>query len=262
MKDPPELYYDAVCLANAFKKKGNLGTHFNWKDLGIQVGLCFNSLPSNVNFLNGPLQGVHLTENDEKEENEVVRGLEGEFIDIDILDEGNIDSKNDNDSDYLDEVIIYEGSGSEDSLKDCVEENVAVREEKKRKRIVHEGGRKKTGSIDRTDENKESVKGETDNNVEVLLKGKVATVQDLFTRERKNIKVDGISYSSGIAIETRRNKKIIEYKKVYRCLMVMNKRNKKEGWRILASHRDTSNTDYVGCEGRMEGFFLKDRYWF
>ena len=44
--------------------------------------------------------------------------------------------------------------------------------------------------------------------------------------------------------------------------MVMNKRNKKEGWRILASHRDTSNTDYVGCEGRMEGFFLKDRYWF
>jgi hypothetical protein len=158
--------------------------------------------------------------------------------------------------------IIYEGSGSEDSLKDCVEENVAVREEKKRKRIVREGGRKKTLSIDRTNENKESVKGETNNNVEVLLKGKVATVQDLFTRERKNIKVDGISYSSGIAIETRCNKKIIEYKKVYRCLMVMNKRNKKEGWRILASHRDTSNKDYVGCEGRMEGFFLKDRYWF
>ena len=76
LKDPPELYYDAVCLADAFKKKGNLGTLFNWKDLGIQVGVCFNSLPSNVNFLNGPLQGVHLTENDEKEENEVVRGLD------------------------------------------------------------------------------------------------------------------------------------------------------------------------------------------
>ena len=44
-------------------------------------------------------------------------------------------------------------------------------------------------------------------NIEVVLKGKVATVWDLFTRERKNIKVDGISYSSGIPIETTRNKK-------------------------------------------------------
>jgi hypothetical protein len=154
LKDPPELYYDAVHLANAFKKKGNLGTHFNWKDLGIQVGLCFNSLPPNVNFLNGPLQCVHLTENDEKEENEVVRGLDREFIDFDILDEGNIDSEKDNVSDYLDDVIIYEGSGSEESLNDCVEENVVVREEKKRERTVSEGGRKKTASIERTDEKK------------------------------------------------------------------------------------------------------------
>jgi hypothetical protein len=67
---------------------------------------------------------------------------------------------------------------------------------------------------------------------------------------------------SGIAIETRRNKKIIEYKKVYRCLMVLNKRNRKEGWSILARHRDSSNKYFVGCKGRMEGFFLKDRYWF
>ncbi len=109
MKDPSELYYDAVRLADAFKKKGNLGTHSSWKDLGIQVGLCFNSLLSKVNFLNGPLQGV----NDEKEENEVVRGLEGEFIDIDILDEGNMYSEDENDSDYLDEVIrATEGSES------------------------------------------------------------------------------------------------------------------------------------------------------
>ena len=60
--------------------------------------------------------------------------------------------------------------------------------------------------------------------MEVHIKGKVATVQDLFTREIKNMKVDGIGYSSGIAIETRHNKKIIEYKKVYRCLMVLNKK--------------------------------------
>ena len=32
LKDPPESYYDAVRLADALKKKGNLGTHFNWKD--------------------------------------------------------------------------------------------------------------------------------------------------------------------------------------------------------------------------------------
>ena len=64
-------------------------------------------------------------------------------------------------------MIIYEGSGSEESLDDCVEENVVVREEKKRKKIVCKGGRKKTGSIDRTDENKEGRKvEETDNNIE------------------------------------------------------------------------------------------------
>ncbi len=67
LKDPPELYYDAVCLDNAFKKKGTVETHFNWKDLGIQVGVCFDSLPPNVNFLNGPLQCVRLTEDDDKE---------------------------------------------------------------------------------------------------------------------------------------------------------------------------------------------------
>ena len=83
----------------------------------------------------------------------MVRGLDRELIDIDILNKGNIDSENHNDSDYLDEVIIYEGSGSEDSLGDCVEENVVVREEKKRKRTVSEGGRKKT-AIERTDEKK------------------------------------------------------------------------------------------------------------
>ncbi len=71
--------------------------------------------------------------------------------------------------------------------------------------------------------------------MEVYIKGKVATIADLFTGE-KNIKVNRISYLSGIAIETRRNKKIIEYRKVYRCLMVLSKKNKKEGWIKLARH--------------------------
>jgi non-structural maintenance of chromosomes element 4 len=29
---------------------------FDWKKLGIEAGVCFNALPSNVTFLNGPLQ--------------------------------------------------------------------------------------------------------------------------------------------------------------------------------------------------------------
>jgi hypothetical protein len=50
--------------------------------------------------------------------------------------------------------------------------------------------------------------------------------------------------------------------KVYRCLMVHNKKHKKGGWEKLAKHRDKSNTDFVGCKGRMEGYFGNDRYWF
>lgn len=29
---------------------------FDWKKLGIEAGVCFNAIPSNVTFLNGPLQ--------------------------------------------------------------------------------------------------------------------------------------------------------------------------------------------------------------
>jgi hypothetical protein len=255
LKDPPKLYYDAVCLANAFKKKGTVETHFAWKDLGIQVGVCFGgSLPPNVHFLNGPLECVCLTVDDDKEENEVVRGLNKEFIDCEMVEAGDRDSDRNKDSDYLDDVIDDDGSGTEESLDDCVEEKVVVRE-KKRKRTGGEGGRKNTPSIERAAANKEGRKVEETDNIELLVKGKVATVRDLVTRERKNIKVDGTSYSSGIAIETRCNKKIIEYREVYRCLMVMNRRNKKEGWRILASHRDSSNKDYVGVRGGWRASF-------
>ena len=30
----------------------------------------------------------------------------------------------------------------------------------------------------------------------------------------------------------------------------------------MAKHRDSSKTDFVGCKGRMVGFFAKDRKWF
>jgi hypothetical protein len=44
--------------------------------------------------------------------------------------------------------------------------------------------------------------------------------------------------------------------------MVHNKNHKKGGWKKLATHRDKSNTDFVGCKGRMEGYFGNDGYWF
>jgi hypothetical protein len=133
----------------------------------------------------------------------------------------------DNDVEEEEEITLVaeidnDGNGTEESVDNsCVEAKVVGRE-KKRKRTGDEGGRKNTPSIQRTDEKKGDRKVEEMDNIEVLLRGKVATVRDLFTGERKNIKVNGISYSSGIPIETTRNKKIIEYKKVYRCLMVMN----------------------------------------
>jgi hypothetical protein len=127
-------------------------------------------------------------------------------------------------------VIDDDGNGTDDSLESsCVEAKVVVRE-KKRKRTGGEGGRKYTPSIERTDEKKEDRKVEETDNIEVLLKGgKVATVRDLFTSGRKNIIVDGIGYSSGIPIKKTCNNRIIEYKKVYRCLMVMNKKTKRRG---------------------------------
>jgi hypothetical protein len=30
----------------------------------------------------------------------------------------------------------------------------------------------------------------------------------------------------------------------------------------MAKHRDKSNSDFISCEGRIEGVFEKDRYWF
>jgi hypothetical protein len=50
--------YDAICLAQSLVKKGTVRmgslSQFNWWDLRLQVGVCFNSLPPNVSFLLGP----------------------------------------------------------------------------------------------------------------------------------------------------------------------------------------------------------------
>ena len=113
---------------------------------------------------------------DGEEENEVVRGLDGDFRDCEIVEGGDRDcdededsdderfsecemveggdSDGDEDSDYFDDEIDDDGSGTEESLDDCVEEKVAVREKKRKRTGGGEGGRKNTPSIERTDEKK------------------------------------------------------------------------------------------------------------
>ncbi len=41
-------------------------SQFNWRDLGLQVGACFNSLPPNVSFLLGPLDIYYTPKEREK----------------------------------------------------------------------------------------------------------------------------------------------------------------------------------------------------
>jgi hypothetical protein len=51
--------YNAIRLAQSLVKKGTVCTgslsQFNWRELGLQVGVYFNSLPPNVSFLLGLL---------------------------------------------------------------------------------------------------------------------------------------------------------------------------------------------------------------
>mmetsp|Transcript_25796 Transcript_25796/g.47435 ORF Transcript_25796/g.47435 Transcript_25796/m.47435 type:complete len:415 (-) Transcript_25796:382-1626(-) len=55
--------YDAIRLAQSLATKGSIRTgsssQFNWHGLGFQVGVCFNSLPSQVSFLYGPLDAEY-----------------------------------------------------------------------------------------------------------------------------------------------------------------------------------------------------------
>ena len=56
--------YDPIRLAKYLHKKGTVcmgsSSQFNWRDLGIQAGVCFNSLPPNVSFLYGLLDAKYI----------------------------------------------------------------------------------------------------------------------------------------------------------------------------------------------------------
>ncbi len=140
MKYPPELSYDAVRLAEALKKKGTVETpKSNWRALGIQVGVCFRSLPPNVYFLHGPLECVCLTVDDDKEENEVVRGLDKDFEECEVVNAG----VSDTDSDYVDDVDNDGGSETDEHVDVGSEEKEVVRGKSnmKRKRMRKDGER-------------------------------------------------------------------------------------------------------------------------
>lgn len=55
--------YDAVRLAQALVKKASVknggNTVFGWRNFGFNAGICFNALPSHVNFLYGPLDAEY-----------------------------------------------------------------------------------------------------------------------------------------------------------------------------------------------------------
>ena len=105
--------------------------------------------------------------------------------------------------------------------------------------------------------------------VSVLIKGasgkkerRIASVKDLFTEGRSTITLvdEGITYSCGPPKQTRFNKRTIQYDKVYKCCMVHNK--KKNKWESDPKHRDKANSDVIGCEGRIRGYFRRHTYWF
>mmetsp|Transcript_2346 Transcript_2346/g.4693 ORF Transcript_2346/g.4693 Transcript_2346/m.4693 type:complete len:418 (-) Transcript_2346:243-1496(-) len=64
--------YDPIRLAQSLVKKGTIRTgsssQFNWSGLGFQVGVCFNSLPSHVSFLYGPLDAEYTPKERKKPE--------------------------------------------------------------------------------------------------------------------------------------------------------------------------------------------------
>lgn len=65
--------YDAIRLAQMLVKKASVrtasgSTHFGWKGFGFQTGICFNSLPSHVSFLYGPLDAEYKVKERKKSE--------------------------------------------------------------------------------------------------------------------------------------------------------------------------------------------------
>ncbi len=127
-------------------------------------------------------------------------------------------------------------------MKKTINSNIEVGKDRKEGKGNVDKGINKTSNID----------------VHVFVKGqKLVSVSDLFMNHRQNITVDEITYSCGVQKEKKHKGKPIQYRKVYRCLMV---HKKKKGGEVgkMAKHRDKSNSDFISCEGRIHGIFEKD----
>mmetsp|Transcript_2767 Transcript_2767/g.8135 ORF Transcript_2767/g.8135 Transcript_2767/m.8135 type:complete len:409 (+) Transcript_2767:120-1346(+) len=59
-------------LRGKLSAKSGSNTYFNWRTLGREAGVCFNSVPSRVAFLNGPVDVVYVPKERKKREKRVV----------------------------------------------------------------------------------------------------------------------------------------------------------------------------------------------
>jgi hypothetical protein len=80
----------------------------------------------------------------------------------------------------------------------------------------------------------EGIKETSNFDVHVHVKGqKLALVSDLFMNHRQLITVDRITYSCSVPKEKKHKGKPIQYRKVYRCLMVHQKKHQnKQGGEV------------------------------
>lgn len=78
-------------LAQAFVKKGSVGkgasVRFDWRGLGYQVGVCFNSIPSNVSFLNGPIDAGYMAKKRKISQKRKWKDVEGEEEEVESIDQ-------------------------------------------------------------------------------------------------------------------------------------------------------------------------------
>ena len=76
-------------LAQAFVKKGSVGkggsVRFDWRGLGYQVGVCFNSIPSNVSFLYGPLDAGYIPKKRKISQKRKWKDVEGEEEEVESI---------------------------------------------------------------------------------------------------------------------------------------------------------------------------------
>ncbi|KAL7554288.1 hypothetical protein ACHAWF_017738 [Thalassiosira exigua] len=76
--------YDARRLAQRLAKKGSLRprpgrpAQFDWKGFGVRVGVCFKAVPSNVSFLNGPIEANYTPKQRKKPDRKKRRWLDDE----------------------------------------------------------------------------------------------------------------------------------------------------------------------------------------